>query len=136
MTEWRAADELRTRLPAELVAAIDEAGRDLAVDADANATIAALRRHGVDRFIDCIIGLRALRGVGLGEAKLLVHHSPEFASGRTDREEFWEDLYAGLSEAAARGELELAPPSSPAVQQQSTAADPAEPSSEDGRHSV
>jgi len=84
-------------LPAEVAEAVDSVRQELGSDADINAIIAALRARNLG-FIQAILGLRAIKGTPLPDAKRLVHHSPAYAETAEDREEFWTAVQAIMRE--------------------------------------
>ncbi|GIG00259.1 hypothetical protein [Catellatospora citrea] len=83
---------LRGQLPPDVVAMIDGVGSELALDADVEAVVAALHARGLG-FLYCIVGVMAISGVSLGDAKWLVHGSGSLAESRADREAGWAAMY-------------------------------------------
>jgi hypothetical protein len=91
--QWAtSARGFRTQVAPDVVDVIDAVGLELAPDADADAVVAGLHSRGLG-FLQCILGLMAIKGVSLSEAKCLVHPSPALADTRAGREGAWAAMY-------------------------------------------
>jgi hypothetical protein len=95
--EPRSARNLRDQLDAGVVDAIERAGWQCSADADLDTVVTVPRSYGLT-FLQSVAGLVLLKGVGLAQAKLVVHNSTAFATDRDDREAFWADLHSGIQE--------------------------------------
>ena len=58
----------RSILPADVAEAVDSIRKELGPDADVDAVVAALRARNLG-FLKAIMGLRAIKGTPLGDAK-------------------------------------------------------------------
>lgn len=96
--EWRHWGSARSSEPADVVAAIDAVGRELGPDADVEAVLSALRARGLG-FIRAIMGLMAITGVPLRDAKWMVHASAAYGEGRQAREDGWAAMYEEVANA-------------------------------------
>jgi len=85
----------------ERALAIVEEVRACADLTDPEAVVGHLASRGLG-FLQCIVAVRQLLGIGLGDAKILVHGSTAFAQDHEARQRFWEDLYAAAKRDLAQ----------------------------------
>ncbi len=90
--QWKHWASARTTMAPGVREAIDEVGRALGPTRDDAEFVSALRAHNLG-FLHAIMGLMAIKGTPLREAKWIVDASPAYADTAEDREESWRLMY-------------------------------------------